>query len=149
METIKYTIIKSRNQYDEYCTMLEKLIDNENAGVQDEVELLNLLISKWDMEHNSFADLDPVELIKALMNENNLKAVDLCGILILSKGSVSKILNYQKGLSKVTIRRLSDYFKVSQDLFNRPYKLINQVNKHFRNESLMNTKKEMKNTVSI
>ena len=64
-------------------------------------------------------------------------------ILDLSKGTISKILNYQKGLSKDTIRKLSDYFKINQEAFNRPYKLINKVNRHFRNASLMNTKKNM------
>jgi len=147
METLKYTIIKSRVQYDEYCHRLEQIITIENKNIQDEVELLNLLIEKWDNEHNSFADIDPVELIKALMEENNIKSVDLAKILELSKGTVSKILNYHKGLSKETIRKLSSYFKVSQDVFNRPYKLVNEVNRHFRNARLMNTKKEMKNLV--
>lgn len=149
MELLKYTVIKSRRQYDEYCNILEDLIVAGNKNVQDEIELLNLLIEKWDIEHNSFADLDPVELIKALMNENKLKPKDLVKILDLSKGTVSKILNYHKGLSKETIRKLSQYFKVSQDTFNRPYKLTNELNRHFRNASLMNTKKNMENNIAV
>ena len=43
---------------------------------------------------------------------------------------------------KDSIRKLSNYFKVSQDAFNRPYKLISEVNKHYRNAKLMNTRKE-------
>ena len=149
MELLKYTIIKSRKQYDKYCNVLENLIVADNKNIQDEIELLNLLIEKWDIENNSFSDLDPVELIKALMDENNLKSKDLVGILDLSKGTVSKILNYHKGLSKDTIRKLSQYFKVSQDVFNRPYRLINEVNKHFRNASLMNTRKNMENIIAV
>jgi len=149
MELLKYTIIKSRKQYDKYCNVLESLIVVDSKNVQDEIELLNLLIEKWDIENNSFSDLDPVELIKALMDENNLKSKDLVGILDLSKGTVSKILNYHKGLSKDTIRKLSQYFKVSQDVFNRPYRLINEVNKHFRNASLMNTRKNMENIIAV
>jgi HTH-type transcriptional regulator/antitoxin HigA len=143
METLKFTIVKSREQYDMYCNILEDLIAHENKSVQDEIDLLTLLINKWDSEHNSFNDLSPIELLKALMIEHNLKAKDLVAILGLSKGTVSKILNFQKGLSKDVIRKLSDYFKVSQEAFNRPYKLINEVNRHFRNASLMNTKKNM------
>ena len=143
MGTLKFTIIKSREQYDMYCNILEDLIAHENKSVQDEIDLLTLLINKWDSEHNSFNDLSPIELLKALMIEHNLKAKDLVAILGLSKGTVSKILNFQKGLSKDVIRKLSDYFKVSQEAFNRPYKLINEVNRHFRNASLMNTKKNM------
>ncbi len=149
MESLKYKIIKSREQYDNYCNVLEELVITNNMDVQDEIELLSLLIERWDAEHNSFTDLDPVELIKVLMDENKLKSKDLVEILNLSKGTVSKILNYHKGLSKETIRKLSQYFKVSQDAFNRHYKLINEVNRHFRNASLMNTKKDMENVITI
>lgn len=75
------------------------------------------------------------------MEEHDLKAKDMVEILDLSKGTISKILNYHKGLSKDTIRKLSDYFKVSQEAFNRPYRLVHEVNRRFRNASLMNTEK--------
>jgi len=141
METLKYTIIKDKKQYDKYCDILEELISNDKN--QDEIDLLTLLIEKWDNEQGTFKDSDPVVLLKSLMRDNNLKAKDLADILDLSKGTVSKILNYHKGLSKVTIRKLSDFFKVSQEAFNRPYKLKNEINRHFKNSSLMNTKKKM------
>ncbi|OQY02530.1 MAG: transcriptional regulator [Bacteroidetes bacterium 4572_117] len=149
MESLKYPIIKSREQYDKYCDTLEELVCNDNIGIKDEIELLTLLIEKWDVENNSLMDLDPIKLLKSLMDENNLKSKDLVGILGLSKGTVSKILNYHKGLSKETIRKLADYFKVSQETFNRPYKLVNEMNRHFRNASLMNTKKNMGNIITI
>ena len=136
METLKFTIIKSTEQYDKYCNILEDLIMLDDKSVQDEIELLTLLIEKWDSQHNTFKDLDPIELLKALMTAHNLKAKDLVDILNLSKGTISKILNYHKGLSKDTIRTLSAYFKVSQETFNRPYKLINEVNRPFPNQVL-------------
>ena len=148
MEALKYTIIKTKKQYNSYCKILEELVCAENQHV-DEIELLTLLIEKWDNEHNTLTDLNPIELLKSLMNENNLKSKDLVDILGLSKGTVSKILNYQKGLSKETIRKLSDHFKVSQELFNRPYRIVNEVNRHFRNASLMNTTKDMENRVAL
>ena len=149
MGTLKYTVIKTEEQYSNYCDILENLLLKEDAAFEDEIELLTLLIEKWDNEHNSFDDLDPVELIKSLMEENKLKAADLTKILGLSKGTVSKILNYQKGLSKETIRKLSEYFHVSQEVFNRPYKLKNEVNRQFRNASLMNTKKDLGASLAI
>lgn len=149
MESLKYSIIKTEKQYEVYCNILEELLVQDKNSLSDETELLTLLIEKWDKEHNSFGELDPIELIKALMEENNLKPKDLIEILDLSKGTISKILSYHKGLSKDTIRKLSDYFKVSQEAFNRSYKLVNEVNRHFRNASLMNTKKELGNTVSV
>ena len=143
METLKYKIIRDVRQYNEYCNILEELILNDNKATIDEIELLTLLIEKWDNEHNTFNDSDPIELLYALMEEHDLKAKDLVEILELSKGTVSKILNYHKGLSKDSIRKLSDYFKLSQEAFNRPYKLIHEVNRHFRNTRLTNTRKNM------
>ncbi|WP_352422430.1 helix-turn-helix domain-containing protein [Proteiniphilum sp.] len=125
METLKYTVIKDRGQYDKYCNILEELIILNEKKTEDEIEFLSFLIEKWDEEHTTFNDVDPVKLLKALMKEHTLKAKDLADILHLSKGTVSKILNYHKGLSKDTIRKLSGYFKMSQDAFNRPYPLIN------------------------
>ncbi|WP_163712380.1 helix-turn-helix domain-containing protein [Mangrovibacterium lignilyticum] len=143
METLKYTVIKTEEQYNSYCNILEDLISKNSPALEDEVELLTLLIEKWDAEYNSFNNLDPVQLIKSLMEEHRMKAVGLAKLLRLSKGTVSKILNYQKGLSKETIRRLSEYFHVSQEAFNRPYKLKNEINRQFRDASLMNTKKDL------
>lgn len=143
METLKFTVIKSKEQYNEYCAILETLIGQEGEHAMDEIELLTLLIEKWDEENNTFEDSDPIELLKTLMADHDLKAKDLVDILNLSKGTVSKILNYHKGLSKDTIRKLSIYFKVSQEVFNRPYMLLNEVNRHFRNASLMNTRKKI------
>ena len=121
MSSLKYTVIKNENQYFEYCDALENLISQESDNLIDEIELLTLLIENWDREHNSFTDLNPVQLIESLMSLNNLKPKSLVEILGLSKGTVSKILNYQKGLSKETIRKLSSHFKISQEAFNRPY----------------------------
>jgi HTH-type transcriptional regulator/antitoxin HigA len=145
METLKYTVIKSEQQYLDYCKALELLLENNEAskGCGDEIELLTLLIEKWDSEHSTFNDINPIELLHSLMHDHNLKAKDLVTILGVSKGLVSDILNYKKGLSKEIIRILAGYFKVSQEAFNRPYKLINPANSHLRNASVTNTPKKV------
>ena len=146
METLKYKIIKTRKQYDEYCKILEQLLDGNSKSkqVEDEVDLLTLLIEKWDEEHNTFSDVDPVSLLKYLMGENKLKPKDLVDILGVSKSLVSEILNYKKGLSKEIIRKLSDHFKLTQNAFNKSYKLVTPLNAHLRNASVMNTTKQIK-----
>ena len=125
MEALKYKIIKSKKQYSEYCGQLETLLGNSNKPklMKEEIELLTFLIKKWDSEHNSFDDLDPVELLKSMMNDHNIKAISLAELLGVSKGLVSDILNYKKGLSKEIIRKLSDNFKLSHEAFNRHYDL--------------------------
>lgn len=143
MVALKFTVIKNEEQYNRYCDTLEHLLTKSDKNIEDEIELLTLLIEKWDDEHNTFDNADPIELLNYLMDDHQLKAKDLVEILGISKGTVSKILNYHKGLSKGTIRKLSEYFKVSQEAFNRPYKLVNKVNRQFRDASLMNTRKSM------
>lgn len=125
METLKYKIIKTDAQYNKYCDMLESLVDSgrKTQAIQDEIELLSLLIEQYDAAHNTFDDADPIQLLKALMKEHKLKSVDLAQLLDVSEGLVSDMLNYKKGLSKDTIRMLSERFKLNQEAFNRPYAL--------------------------
>ena len=145
METLKYKIIKSKLQYNQYCKQLEMLLDcgSKNKATKEEIDLLTLLIEKYDAEHNTFAEVDPIRLLHSFMNDHNLKAKDLVQILDISKGYVSDILNYKKGLSKDVIRKLAERFKVNQEAFNRPYKLKVAENIHYKNASVMNTKKEL------
>lgn len=125
---MKYTVIKSRNQYDQYCDQLETMVTKTNSSdFQDEIELLTLLIEKYDEEHNTFETSDPVELLRALMQEHYLRSSDITDILGISKGYVSDILNYKKGFSKEVTRKLSTHFRVKQEAFNRPYPLIPSV----------------------
>ena len=142
-KTLKYKIIKTERQYDRYCKLLEELVFKNRKKDEDEIELLTLLIEKWDEENYPTPELDPIQLLKSLMDDHQLKAKDLVSILNLSKGTVSKILNYQTGLSKETIRKLSNKFKLNQEAFNRPYKLKNPINRKFKNAALMNTQKSI------
>ncbi|TFH21140.1 MAG: ArsR family transcriptional regulator, partial [Bacteroidia bacterium] len=89
MKTLKYTVIKTREQYFDYCRILEDLVFQENDELDDEIDLLDLLIEKWDRDHSTLGELDPVELLKSLMEDHNLKAKDLAEILGLTKGTVS------------------------------------------------------------
>ena len=125
MAALKYKVIKSKSQYREYCNMLEAFVfsGSKKVDVKDEIALLTLLIEKWDAEHNTFDNVDPIRLLRSLMDDHNLKAKDLVDLLDVSKGYVSDILNCRKGLSKDVIRKLAQHFKVSHEAFNRPYKL--------------------------
>jgi len=138
-----YTIIRTEKQYFKYCDHLQQLVTRKGKKRLDDIELLTLLIEKWDSENLPTIDSNPIELIKALMTQNNLKSVDIAEILGVNKSTVSRILNYQKGLSKSSIRILANHFAISQESLNQPYKLKHEVNKKFKNASLMNTKKKL------
>jgi HTH-type transcriptional regulator/antitoxin HigA len=126
MQALQYKVIKTITQYKSYCNILEELVmsKKKTKEQQDTIELLTLLIEKWDEAHNTFSETDPVELLDYLMKENKIKATNLAKGLDISKSLVSDIMNYRRALSKEIIRKLSIRFKISQELFNRPYKLI-------------------------
>ena len=144
MESLKYKVIKSEAQYDKYCDVLEKLLDqgSKSKAVNDEIELLTLLIEKWDEEHYPVEKLDPIEILKSLMKDHKMKAVDIAALVGVSEGLVSDMLNYKKGLSKETIRILSNRFKLSQEAFNRPYKLVTSANPRSKAPAAANAKKK-------
>ena len=145
METLKYRIIRSKSQYKEYCNVLEQLLFSglKDRNTKDEIALLTLLVEKWDADHSSLTELNPIQLLHSFIKDHRLKGKDLADILGVSKGYISDILNYKKGLSKEVIRKLADYFKVSQEAFNRSYKLIVSQKSDLQNASVMNTKKEV------
>jgi len=109
MDALPFTVIKSQEQYKAYCDFREEL---------------GLLIAKWEEEHNILPSPGPVELLGQLMKENKIKAADLAIELEISKSLLSDILHYRRRLSRIVIRKLASRFKVSQQSFNKPYKLV-------------------------
>ena len=57
------------------------------------------------------------------MEMHDLSAAELSKNTSIDKTVLSKILNNKKGFSKDVTRTLSDYFKVNQEAFNKPYAL--------------------------
>jgi HTH-type transcriptional regulator/antitoxin HigA len=126
MPELKYTVIKSKEQYRKYCNLLEALDSSgkDDEETENEIELLVALIKLWDLEHDKIHKLDPVQLLKSFIADHQLKEAQLLQIMAIhSRGHLNDILNYKKAVSKNVVRRLADYFKVSQEAFNRPYPL--------------------------
>ncbi len=82
MKILKYTVIKSESKYNTYLKALEDLLEsNENIKDSgDEIELLTLLIEKWDAEHSALNGKNSIELLLSLMHDHNLKAKNLVTI---------------------------------------------------------------------
>ena len=123
MKPLKYKVIKDNSQYKEYCDILAELKDKK-AGkkkAKEYIDLLDLLTRTWESKQNTFDDQDPVVVLRSCMDQHSLKSKDLVGLLGVSKGLVSDMLNYKKGFSKEIIRTLSTHFNISQEAFNRPY----------------------------
>ena len=54
---VKYSIIKSIEQYYEYCNILQELTkpNPSDEATLDDIDLLTLLIEKWDEENTHFS----------------------------------------------------------------------------------------------
>lgn len=144
-----YTIIRSDKQYKMYCNDLEKLTLEYQTNPSEEllnlIDTVTLLVEKYDEENTQLKEVDPIQLLKSLMKENNINQNNLSEFLRISKGHLSDILNYKKGLSKNIIRKLSEKFKVRQEAFNRNYKLSVDDNRHYRDANIMNQRKDIEN----
>ncbi|HEX7412797.1 MAG TPA: transcriptional regulator [Bacteroidia bacterium] len=134
-------IIKNKEQYKQYSFRLKELWKNSSDENEEERDVLELFIETWENENLKRKDVDPVELIKFLMENHNLNRNDMIKILGISKSVFSKILNYHKGLSKNVIRKLSEHFKISQEVFNRPYPIKSEANRGHKDERMMNIPK--------
>lgn len=97
----KYTIIKSEEQYFEYCDIHKDLVFSEDSEqYKDEIELLTLLIKNWDDKHRLGPELDPVELLKSFKEDHELNQTEIAEIAGVGKSYISEILNYKKGCQK-------------------------------------------------
>ena len=103
---MKLKLIKNDKQLNEALERVNQLWDaKSNTPERDELEVLSLLIEKYEEEHYPIPVSEPVEAIKFLMEQNNLTRKDLQPF-IGSMGRVSEILNRKRDLSLIMIKRL-------------------------------------------
>ena len=98
--------------------MLGKLAAKERPTSEEEryAELLVTLIEAYEQEHHPVPDASPLEVLRALMEANNLRQKDLVPIFG-SEGIISEVLHKKRGLSKTHIKKLSARFHVSPAVF--------------------------------
>jgi HTH-type transcriptional regulator/antitoxin HigA len=77
------------------------------------------------------------------MKEHNLKAKDLASILEISKGYISDILHYKKGLSKEVIKSSLIILKFRRKHLIGLTNLIVPENAHLKNASIVHKKKKL------
>lgn len=101
--------IRSEADYEEALERIDVLMDLDTeigTAESDELEILALLVEKYEELHWQIAIPDPIEAIKYRMEEMGLKQKDLIPI-IGSKSKVSEVLNRKIGLSLSMISNLS------------------------------------------
>jgi HTH-type transcriptional regulator / antitoxin HigA len=77
----------------------------------DELDVLMLLVEKYEDEHFAIPTSDPVEAIKFLMEQNSLSRKDL-EPYIGASGRVSEVLGRKRNLTLAMIKKLHAGLKV-------------------------------------
>ena len=109
---MKFKLIKNDKQLNKALERVNQLWDaKSNTPERDELEVLSLLIEKYEEEHYPIPASDPIEAIKFLMEQNDLSRKDLQPF-IGSMGRVSEILNRKRDLSLSMIKRLHHGLKI-------------------------------------
>lgn len=101
--------IKNEKDYDKALDRVDELMElNPKLGTQesDELEILAMLIEKYEEQEWAISEPDPIEAIKVRMEQMHLKQKDLIPY-IGNKSKVSEVLNRKIGLSLSMITNIA------------------------------------------
>ncbi len=101
--------IKNEKDYDKALDRVDELMElNPKLGTQesDELEILAMLIEKYEEQEWAISEPDPIEAIKVRMEQMHLKQKDLIPY-IGNKSKVSEVLNRKIGLSLSMIANIA------------------------------------------
>lgn len=110
--------ITSEHQHAEYLSVLDKLASKEKLTVEEDqyAQVLMTLIEAYEDHNHHIPDATPVEVLRALIEANDLRQKDLAPIFG-SESIVSEILNEKRAINKNHIEKLSKRFNVSPAVF--------------------------------
>ncbi|MBC7486679.1 MAG: helix-turn-helix domain-containing protein [Cytophagaceae bacterium] len=123
---MKLKILKTKKEYEEAIREVQLLLASspkKKSPAADTLELLLLLVTKYEEEHFPIDAPDPIEAIKFRMEQLNLKPKDL-EPMIGNKSMVSRILNRKRQLTIDMIRRLQDQLNIQGEVLLKEYKLV-------------------------
>lgn len=114
---MKTKLLKTEQEYNEACERIYTLIHStENAIVPDsaegeEIQLLSLLVEKYEQEHYPVEAPNPVDAIRFRMEQMHLKQVDVAP-LFGGTTRVSEVLNRKRSLTLKMITLLNRYLGI-------------------------------------
>ncbi len=114
---MKAKILKTKQEYDQACEHIYKLINSTAKDIEpqspegEEIELLSLLVEKYEQEHYPIDAPNPVEAIKFRLDQMNLKQTDVAP-LFGGKTRVSEVFNGKRPLTLKMITLLNRYLGV-------------------------------------
>ncbi len=114
--------IKNKKDYQKALERLELIFDSKKGSVEgDELEILGILIEKYEEEHFPIGFPDPIEAIKFRMEQMGYTQTDLAKVIGL-KSRASEILNRKRKLTLETIRLLHDSLRIPTSVLIQAYK---------------------------
>lgn len=113
--------IKTEQDYIEALERLEVIFDAKTGTKEgDELEILGILLEKYENENFPIELPDPIEAIKFRMEQLNYSQNDLAEIIGL-KSRASEILNKKRKLSLDMIRKLTDKLHIPSEVLIQAY----------------------------
>ena len=113
--------IKTEQDYQQALERLEVIFDAKKGTKEGDVlEVLGILIEKYEDDHFPIDLPDPIEAIKFRMEQMNYSQNDLAKVIGL-KSRASEILNKKRKLSLEMIRNLHETMKIPTEVLIQPY----------------------------
>lgn len=107
-------------QYDQMVNLMNSLLDEigdeEEHPLADLLEIVGDLIAAYEVRHFPISDAPPRDVLRLLMEQNNLQQKDLAGELG-SQSVVSEILNEKREINARQAKALATRFAVSPGTF--------------------------------
>src|SRR5258708_1205569 len=101
--------------YTDACFRL-KAMENPSRSEVEAIELLTLLVERYEQEHYSVPAADPASVVRFLIEQQNLTQRDLIP-QFGSESAVSMFLSGQRNLTLEQVGKLSTRFKLPTDVF--------------------------------
>jgi HTH-type transcriptional regulator/antitoxin HigA len=113
--------IKTEQDYQEALQRLEVIFDSKKGSPEgDELEILGVLIEKYESVHFPIGLPDPIEAIKFRMEQMGYTQSDLVNIIGL-KSRVSEILNKKRKLTLAMIRKIHLALNIPTEILVQAY----------------------------
>jgi HTH-type transcriptional regulator / antitoxin HigA len=118
LANFKPRIIATIEEHQRALSEVEELIAIANpTPEQDQILILLIaLIEKFEEENYVIDTASPHDVLRHLMEENNLRQADLVGILG-SRGVISEVMNGKRQISKNQAKALAEFFHVDVGVF--------------------------------
>lgn len=118
---MKINPIRNETDYQKALERLEVIFDAKKGSVEsDELEILSILIDKYENENFPIEFPDPIEAIKFRMEQMGMKQKDLANVVGF-KSRVSEILSKKRKLSLDMIRKLNSILHIPTEVLIQDY----------------------------